>query len=102
MSDHYRQGDVLLLRVAHLPTGSVKEECKDRIVLAFGEVTGHAHAVPATAAEYFKFQNENYLKVTVETALVHEEHSPIELLPGVYKVVRQREYTPQGRRDVED
>ena len=29
--------------------------------------------------------------------LVHEEHDPLPVLPGVYEVRRQREYAPRGR-----
>lgn len=102
MKKHYRQGDVLLVQVSCVPVGSVEEACKERIVLAYGEVTGHAHAVPAAAATYYLHGATNYLKVESPTALVHEEHSRIPLEPGVYKVVRQREYTFTGMREVED
>ena len=41
-----RQGDVLLVPVASLPAGCVEvPNDKGRIVLAYGEVTGHAHAI---------------------------------------------------------
>ncbi len=43
---HYRQGDVLLERVDSLPRKlqPVARE-KGRVILAHGEVTGHAHAI---------------------------------------------------------
>ena len=34
--------------------------------------------------------------------LVHEQHAAIVLGPGVYEVVRQREYTPEAIRRVVD
>jgi hypothetical protein len=42
----YRQGDVFLERVASIPKGAkpVKRDA-GRVVLAYGEVTGHAHAI---------------------------------------------------------
>ncbi len=45
-----RQGDVLLTPVASLPEGCTKVANTDpqkRVVLAYGEVTGHAHAIYA-------------------------------------------------------
>jgi hypothetical protein len=33
---------------------------------------------------------------------VHEEHDPIRIPPGAYRVVRQREYEPRGWRAVAD
>lgn len=45
----YRQGDVLLRRVEALPANvRPKQSDEERIVLAYGEVTGHAHAIDAT------------------------------------------------------
>jgi len=46
-----RQGDVLLVPVAQIPDGArrVKRE-RGRVVLAWGEVTGHAHAIASSAA----------------------------------------------------
>ena len=102
MSKQYRQGDVLLVKVDALPDGAVAQEVDGRIVLAYGEVTGHAHAVGLEGAMLYKSNGEDLLKVHKATALVHEEHSPIALDPGVYKVVRQREYTPQEIRRVSD
>ncbi|MFN8657154.1 MAG: hypothetical protein U0105_12515 [Candidatus Obscuribacterales bacterium] len=103
MKDQYRQGDVLLIKVGQLPPGSAKEEAADhRIVLAWGEVTGHAHAVSAATATYYKFGGGNYLQVHEDTKLVHEEHRAIDLPVGVYKIVLQREYFPAGNRVVVD
>ena len=102
MSKQFRQGDVLLVKVDALPDGAVAQEVDGRIVLAYGEVTGHAHAVGLEGATLYKSNGEDLLKVFKPSALVHEEHSPIALDPGVYKVVRQREYTPQEIRRVSD
>lgn len=51
----FRQGDVLLRRVSSIPKSAKAAEKKDqpgnsRIVLAYGEVTGHAHAIADTEA----------------------------------------------------
>lgn len=104
----YRQGDVLLERISGkaesvIPKTAKDVTPKDRIVLAYGEVTGHAHAVypevkegskePVMPAKLWDAGAERFLQVLEKTALRHEEHTAIPLEPGVYRVVRQREYT---------
>jgi hypothetical protein len=34
--------------------------------------------------------------------VIHEEHQPITLEPGIYRVWQQREYTPEAIRRVVD
>jgi hypothetical protein len=101
---HYRQGDVLLVLVDGLPKDSkqAKPDEEHRIVLAYGEVTGHAHAVSTAHAVLYEAGPDRYIDVKSGAALVHEEHSTINLDPGTYKVVRQREYVPQSWRVVAD
>jgi class 3 adenylate cyclase len=98
----YRQGDVLLMRVENIPAGAEEQPAKDRIVLAYGEVTGHAHAIQATEARIYSFQAERFLRVAQEAFLRHEEHAEIKLPAGDYQVIQQREYTPEGLRNVKD
>ena len=45
------------------------------------------------------WSSDRYLLVEGENPvlLVHEEHNPLPLSPGVYQVRRQREYVPQRR-----
>lgn len=97
----YRQGDVLLNMVDQLPVGArVSAVAPDngRLLLALGEVTGHAHAVDAADAELLDVRTANridrYLRVRSRTRLVHEEHGPIELEPGLYRVGIQRTFAP--------
>jgi hypothetical protein len=73
------------------------------MVLAYGEVTGHSHRIedPATA-EVFELNGQLYLKVSDPARLIHEEHKPITLPPGAYRVWMQREYTPGAIRMVRD
>ena len=97
----YRHGDVLLAAVAALPAGAAPLL---GLVLAQGELTGHAHRIrEAGAARLFRQGAFTYLHVTAATAtLVHEEHRAIELPAGVYRVWQQREYTPTAIRTVLD
>ena len=103
MNQHplYRHGDVLVAAVPALPAGAVP---RPDLILAHGEVTGHSHRIrEAGAARLFTHGHTIYLNVTAPTAtLVHEEHRPIILRTGVYRVWQQREYTPDAIRTVID
>ena len=90
-----RQGDVLLHPVADVPeTARPLPRTAGRVVLAEGEVTGHAHAIRATGATLLADGDDRYLRVAAPVTLDHEEHAAIELVPGSYRVVIQREYVP--------
>jgi len=101
----YRQGDVFLVRVGDdvrtLPHRSVPRD-DGRIVLAYGEATGHAHAIADADAELIELETgERFLFTSRGVSLRHEEHDTIELPAGAYRVVRQREYVP-ARGDDDD
>ena len=95
-----RQGDVLIETVAEIPAGATRRASS---ILAYGEATGHAHRIEAPErAEVFELNGQLYLKVTDPTRLLHDEHLPIDLPPGWYRVWQQREYTPQEIRTIRD
>ncbi len=100
----YRQGDVLLIPVASLPTGARAAARENgRIVLALGEATGHAHAIATPDVQLFERGAERFIEVRAATAvLAHEEHGAIEIPAGTYRVVTQREYAPEEIRRVQD
>lgn len=97
----YRHGDVLVAAIPALPIGAIP---RPDLILAHGEVTGHTHRIrEAGAARLFTHGRAIYLHVTASAAtLVHEEHRPISLPTGVYRVWQQREYTPDAIRPVID
>ena len=103
----YRQGDVLVVPVSELPVGlePVARE-NGRVVLAHGEVTGHAHAIRSEKAALFRDPKLMavfmYVSGDAPVALEHDEHDTISLPAGNYQVIRQREYTPQAIRNVAD
>lgn len=122
-----RQGDVLLTPVYALPAGCVEvPNDRGRIVLAYGAVTGHAHAIadhrPAFAPSARAVEldgaaiaraktkarmlsapdGQRYLLVTEPVTLSHEEHTAHTIPPGIYKLPVQVEYTPAELRRVED
>lgn len=78
-----RQGDVLLVDASYRGT-KVAEPVKQEgdTILAYGEVTGHAHRIAAkTKPQYRDADAERFLQVVETTALTHEEHSAIFLSP---------------------
>jgi hypothetical protein len=102
-----RQGDVLIKRIAKLPGELTPVPLDDgRVILAYGEVTGHAHAVVGEVellASDLEEMELRFLRVEGEMAeVVHEEHGTITLPPGDYEVRRQREYAPEASVMVAD
>ncbi len=89
----FRQGDVLVVACDEVPADAeLVARDNGRIVLAYGEVTGHAHTIHSPFAAL----------VAKAVQLKHEEHSKIDLPAGNYRVVRQVEYTPEAIRTVAD
>lgn len=100
---HYRQGDVLVIRKPIPAAAKPGKRDKGRIVLAYGEVTGHAHAITSKTVEILEHEGTRYIRVPRRGAdLTHEEHGTIKLAPGEYEVRIQREYTPQAIVNVRD
>lgn len=99
----YRQGDVLFKAVKSIPEGGKVR--KSGHILE-GEVTGHIHRLAETQlteAEVLECGDGLFLSVTGEgVSIVHEEHRTLELPPGNYEIVRQREYSPEEIRNVQD
>lgn len=101
----YRQGDVLIRKVDSIPSGLKKIEAEaGRVVLAHGEATGHHHSFdnPGCVALLESDVGDRYLEVASESTLEHQEHAAISIPPGAYRVVRQREYSPEAIRNVAD
>jgi hypothetical protein len=96
----YRQGDVLIRRVAAIPAGLVPVPLDNgRVILAYGEVTGHAHAVVGDVGFFaadLEDLEQRFLRIEADARVVHEEHGTITLSPGNYEVRRQREYAPKA------
>ena len=103
----YRQGDVCLLPATELPAEAEQDTSRingDKLVLEYGEVTGHCHALPTKAATRYVVgsSGKEFVKVNKKTSLVHDEHAPIELPKGLYEGRRCQEWTPTGARKVTD
>jgi hypothetical protein len=114
MRDLFAQGDLLIERVEDTaPRGEVLAPAKDGLtVLAEGEATGHRHAIAervtmfrddALARDIPSGLYVGHVRVEGATALVtHDEHAPIALPRGTWRVRRQRELEPRDVRIVAD
>lgn len=94
-----RQGDLLFVPVSsdELPADLKK---RDGGVIQEGESTGHAHwlgtlegAEIFEAPQGWRIPPEIYVRITVgPMEILHEEHRPVVLPAGTFKVTRAREF----------
>jgi hypothetical protein len=92
-----RHGDVFVLACNCLPEGATVIPRDVRgIVLAYGEVTGHAHRVsapPGIRVSLWDAAGQRYMTVEGGAALLdHEEHGPVSVPEGTYRINIQRTY----------
>lgn len=97
-----RQGDVLVMSGPAAKERSTVEREAGRVVLAHGEVTGHAHAIADLGALLYEDGDGLFLEAAGSVTLRHEEHSPIQIPGGTHRVIRQVEYQPESIRPVAD
>jgi hypothetical protein len=107
MTEMFAQGDLLIERVDDVePSGTIlSADATGAVVLAEGEMTGHRHAIfdrvvmfrdDALAREVPTGLYVGHVKVAGGSAtVVHQEHAPIALGEGTYRVRRQRELEPR-------
>ena len=108
------QGDLMIRRVDAIPAHAVAVPAEQgKFVVAHSE-TGHNHVIAAKSnVKLFTTGDPmvSYLQVieaadATETLLEHlrgyDTHETISVPPGNYEIRRQREYTPEGWRRVED
>jgi hypothetical protein len=97
----WRHGDVLIAEAQAVPSAARR---RFSAVLAYGEITGHSHRFQeADAVELWEHDGVLFVNVLAKTAtIVHEEHRPITIPRGTYRVWMQREYTPEAIRQVVD
>lgn len=104
-----RQGDILLIPITKEQALTMRRIAVPRdqgkVVLAYGEVTGHAHVLEGEGVELFETPTEGDRILTIDpkrkdAALRHVDlptggkgdHDMIPLVSGDYIVRRQREY----------
>lgn len=106
-SNHFQQGDVLAIKIDALPKGLQPKSASARgYVIAEGEVTGHAHTLAPDAVEAMFVDDAGviYAQLKQQVDLLHEEHHPVTLPPGLYRfgVVQEYDHFTEEARQVAD
>ena len=103
------QGDMLITKITDLPDDLIPAKSENGVFVCAHSETGHNHVVEADGVKAFNAANDPfvmYLVVDNTAKLEHlrsfDTHSPISIPPGVYRINRQREYTPEGFRRAAD
>ena len=89
---HWQQGDLIGRRLSCLPEGAATLISRKHLVLAEGEHTGHAHVIEDEEAELIRIGEQIILRLSRTATVVHPEHKPITLAPGIWEIGRVREY----------
>jgi len=98
MKKQYRQGDILIEKVDKLPYNL---KPKEDLIIARGETTGHVHRLDGGQV-LVDVAGNLFLNLIQEQTLLHEEHKPIVIPAGKYRVIKQREYDEKEIRTIGD
>lgn len=108
------QGDLLIRRIDKLPANATAVKSERGFHVVAHSETGHNHVIadrPNVTLYTTGDPMVSYLQVieatdATETLLEHlrsyDTHETIKIPVGVFEIRRQREYTPEGWRRVED
>lgn len=91
-----QQGDVLFTQVDMMPKNiKMKPPHNGKITFAEGEATGHHHSCLADGVTLFTDSAGTlWCLVEKEATVTHQEHRPVTLPPGNYRVGIVREVDP--------
>lgn len=91
-----QQGDVTFEKVGEVPKEAKLGKAKQRgFVLMEGEVTGHAHCIAETdpsICELYEKDGQLFVKAHKPVVVTHEEHNPMTLDPGIWKIGQVKEF----------
>lgn len=95
MKKIYRHGDLGFTSTEE-NISTLKKVGSNRFVLALGETTGHKHVISAERGtlDIYKDEKTNQIVLVIDgkSVITHEEHKPIEIPTGVYRMKNQQEY----------
>lgn len=99
-----RQGDVMLIPVDDIPANAKPVSATDGVHVIAHSESGHNHQLSAMRVNCFQMPDNllnGYLEVGESTVLEHsksgpDQHGAIRVRAGKYKIVRQREMSPEG------
>jgi hypothetical protein len=104
------QGDIYIRKIDALPKGTVAVPRENGKLIVTHSETGHHHVIVGDTVTLRRLPDsimDCFVVVggkgaALEHLRPHDTHETIGFKPGVYHVKRQREYTPEGWRRVED
>jgi len=99
LDDEGIHGDVIVTKCTEPEGFNSMDEIKDGC-LAYGEATGHAHKL---FGGEFRLREcpttkTRHLHVIREVVLKHQEHNPVTIPPGHFRIGIQQEYDPFEKR----
>jgi len=92
--DYKHQGDITFVPISGTMEGK-KEAHDGSYIVGYGEATGHHHKVTVERPEdmeIVKVADGFILRLKSEGIVTHQEHKPLVLDPGLYRVGHEREY----------
>lgn len=95
----YRQGDICFEKLDKFPEGVIE---KDTMLEIRGEREGHVHRMTGVQILVPPEQEEQLPALVVVSSMaimVHEEHRPLALPEGMYRVTQFQEYQNPKRVD---
>jgi hypothetical protein len=103
------QGDIMIIKLDVAPdvTGLTEVQPEGENLIVTHSETGHHHVLERDVAKMYESTDlEAFLVLHDEGTLRHlrdnHTHESLKLPAGSYKVIRAREYTPEGYRRVQD
>lgn len=113
-----RQGDVTLVRVDKVPKYAREARTDEKIVVEYGESSGHGHRISDASVTGFRAETAEMAAMAgLDVILVggsgatmrhefsdgrHAEHAPVSLGAGVWERAVQVEYDPEEERRIAD
>lgn len=101
MNKFRRHGDIILTQIPPNEAAKLELPSSKETVLAYGEVTGHAHRVNSGASVAILPKpsgNVSILRVDKTFAnLTHEEHKTLSLPQGDYAFTQKRQYSDSAQ-----
>lgn len=92
--NYAHQGDITFAPYEGKIDGK-KEKHSGSYIVGYGEATGHNHTVTVERPqdmEIVKVSDGFILRLKSEGTVTHQEHKPIKLAPGSYRIGHEREY----------
>ena len=114
MKKIYGHGDVIIKEIDAIPVDAkLKSQTKGYNVLAYGEITGHAHCLDGSKTKLYEYKEEVLLRCLEDIELKHQKldgtqakdaHDTIVLPKGDYQIgiVKEFDYFTGEARNVAD